>query len=125
MATITISRPERRNALRIETYAELAAALEEAGANDQVGVVVITTRVNELTALAGDPQIQANGYFERLPHPVLKEWMYVTTPLDFSRTPVSIRSCTPQPGENNDEVLAEWLGLSPQDVARFYEDEVI
>lgn len=90
MATITISRPERRNALRIETYAELAAALEEAGANDQVGVVVITTRVNELTALAGDPQIQANGYFERLPHPVLKEWMYVTTPLDFSRTPVSI-----------------------------------
>ena len=42
VATITISRPDRRNALRIETYAELAAALEEAGADGQVGVVVIT-----------------------------------------------------------------------------------
>jgi crotonobetainyl-CoA:carnitine CoA-transferase CaiB-like acyl-CoA transferase len=31
----------------------------------------ISTRVNELTDLADDPQIQANGYFERRPHPVL------------------------------------------------------
>ncbi len=56
VATITISRPDRRNALRIETYAELAAALEEAGADDQVGVVVITG--------AGDRAFSAGGDLE-------------------------------------------------------------
>jgi crotonobetainyl-CoA:carnitine CoA-transferase CaiB-like acyl-CoA transferase len=85
----------------------------------------ISTRVNELTDLADDPQIQANGYFERRPHPVLGEWAYVATPLDFARTPVSIRSCAPQPGENNDEVLSEWLGLSADDIAQLSADEVI
>lgn len=85
----------------------------------------ISTRVNELTDLADDPQIQANGYVERRPHPVLGEWAYVATPLDFARTPVSIRGCAPQPGENSDEVLSEWLGLSPEDIAKLNEDEVI
>ena len=56
VATITISRPDRRNALRIETYAELAAALEEAGADGQVGVVVITG--------AGDRAFSAGGDLE-------------------------------------------------------------
>lgn len=85
----------------------------------------ISTRVNELTDLAGDPQVQANGYFERRPHPVLGEWTYVATPLDFSRTPLSIRGCAPQLGENNDEVLSEWLGLSAEDIAQLSACEVI
>jgi 2-ketocyclohexanecarboxyl-CoA hydrolase len=54
VATITISRPERRNALRIETYTELAAALEEAGADDQVGVVVITGAGERAFSAGGD-----------------------------------------------------------------------
>src|SRR5260370_4434709 len=82
----------------------------------------ISTQVNELTDLAGDPQVQANGYFERLPHPVLGEWSYVATPLDFSRTPVSIRACAPQPGENNDKRLSAWLVLSPEAIARLRAD---
>jgi crotonobetainyl-CoA:carnitine CoA-transferase CaiB-like acyl-CoA transferase len=81
--------------------------------------------VNELTDLADDPQIQANGYFEWRSHPVLGEWAYVATPLDFARTPVSIRSCAPQPGEDNDDVLSEWLGLSAGDIARLSAGEVI
>lgn len=85
----------------------------------------ISTRVHELTDLADDPQVQANGYFERRPHPVFGQWAYVATPLDFARTPVSIRSCAPQPGENNDEVLSGWLGLSPGDIARLRDEEVI
>ncbi len=85
----------------------------------------ISTRVNDLTDLADDPQIQANGYVERLAHPVLGEWTYVTTPLHFSRTPVSIRSCAPQLGQNTDELLTDWLGMSPEDIARLYQKEVI
>jgi crotonobetainyl-CoA:carnitine CoA-transferase CaiB-like acyl-CoA transferase len=56
---------------------------------------------------------------------VLGEWSYVATPLDFSRTPVSIRGSAPQPGENNDEVLSAWLGLTPEDIAKLHDNEVI
>ncbi len=41
VATITLDRPEKLNALRIQTYEELAAALREAGADESVGVVVL------------------------------------------------------------------------------------
>lgn len=42
VAIITINRPEKRNALNIQTRAEGAAALEELRADDDVRVVVIT-----------------------------------------------------------------------------------
>ena len=42
VAVLTINRPEKRNALNIQTRAEGAAALNELGADDNVRVVVIT-----------------------------------------------------------------------------------
>jgi enoyl-CoA hydratase len=42
VAIITINRPEKRNALNIKTREEGAALIEELGADDSVGVVVIT-----------------------------------------------------------------------------------
>ena len=42
IARITINRPERRNALRIQTYEELAQALELADADGHVGVVMLS-----------------------------------------------------------------------------------
>jgi len=85
----------------------------------------ISTRVNDLTDLADDPQINANGYVERHAHPALGEWAYIATPLEFSKTPVSIRSSAPQLGENTDEVLTDWLGMSAADIARLRQNEVI
>jgi enoyl-CoA hydratase/carnithine racemase len=41
VATITLNRPDKLNALRVETYEELASALREAGADASVGVVVL------------------------------------------------------------------------------------
>jgi enoyl-CoA hydratase len=42
VAVITINRPEKRNALNIQTRAEGAAALEELREDDSIGVVVFT-----------------------------------------------------------------------------------
>ncbi|MDP6345041.1 MAG: enoyl-CoA hydratase-related protein, partial [Alphaproteobacteria bacterium] len=42
VATITINRPDRLNALRGITMAELAAAIELAGHDKTVGVIVLT-----------------------------------------------------------------------------------
>lgn len=50
IATITIDRPDVRNAFTRETIAELAAALEEAAASDAVHVVVLTGAGNAFCA---------------------------------------------------------------------------
>ncbi len=54
IATITINRPGRRNALRAETYHELATALEAANVDDHVGVVVITGAGDRAFSSGGD-----------------------------------------------------------------------
>ena len=41
IATITLARPAKLNALRVQTYDELLRALREAGADETVGVVVV------------------------------------------------------------------------------------
>ena len=41
IATITLDRPERLNALRVQTYEELLRALRAAGADETVGVLVV------------------------------------------------------------------------------------
>ena len=41
IATITLDRPEKLNALRVQTYDELLQSLREAGADETVGVVVV------------------------------------------------------------------------------------
>src|ERR1700710_840838 len=42
VATITLNRPERRNALNPRAYAELEAAFHAASADDDVRVVIVT-----------------------------------------------------------------------------------
>jgi enoyl-CoA hydratase/carnithine racemase len=41
VATITFNRPEKRNALGVRAFEELAGALREAGADETVGVIVL------------------------------------------------------------------------------------
>ncbi len=42
VATITLNRPERRNALNPRAYAEIEAAFHAASADDDVRVVIVT-----------------------------------------------------------------------------------
>jgi enoyl-CoA hydratase/carnithine racemase len=42
VAVLTLNRPEKRNALSIETRYELAAVLDELGSDDSVGALVLT-----------------------------------------------------------------------------------
>jgi CoA:oxalate CoA-transferase len=99
------------------TYPEWERAVHE---ND-----LIATRVNELTDLATDEQILANEYIQRQEHPVLGPWNWVTTPLRFTKTPVSIRTPAPEIGEHTDDVLRDYLGTSPEELERLRADGVI
>ena len=48
--TLTINRPERRNALDIATYLGLAEAIRDAGGNDSIRVIVLTGAGDHFTA---------------------------------------------------------------------------
>jgi naphthoate synthase/2-ketocyclohexanecarboxyl-CoA hydrolase len=61
---ITIERPDVYNALRTETYGELAVAIERAGDDIEVGVIVITGAGEKAFSSGGDVRKQAT----RTPH---------------------------------------------------------
>ncbi len=54
VATITINRPERMNATRQATYYELIDALQRAGWDEAVGVVVLTGAGDKAFCIGGD-----------------------------------------------------------------------
>jgi crotonobetainyl-CoA:carnitine CoA-transferase CaiB-like acyl-CoA transferase len=85
---------------------------------------LISCRVNLLTDLASDEQILVNGYMQKLPHPDLGEWWYVPTPVQYEKTPISIRSAAPRLGEHTDELLAG-LGYSDAQIRDLREREVV
>ena len=61
---------------------------------------LIACRVNALTDLATDEQVLANDYLVNLPHPDLGEWWHVPTPVEFEKTPVSVRTPAPHVGQH-------------------------
>ncbi|MDP6814406.1 MAG: enoyl-CoA hydratase-related protein [Alphaproteobacteria bacterium] len=61
VATITINRPDRLNALRGITMAELAAAIELAGHDKTVGVIVLTGAGERAFSAGGDVKWEKEG----------------------------------------------------------------
>lgn len=59
IATITINRPEVRNAVRPKTYEELTAAMKAAGEDPTVGVVVLTGAGDKAFCSGGDVRDQS------------------------------------------------------------------
>lgn len=58
VATITINRPESRNSLRTQTYAELTQAVSDAADDHKVGVIVITGAGDKAFSAGGDVKSQ-------------------------------------------------------------------
>jgi formyl-CoA transferase len=59
-----------------------------------------------------------------VPHKVLGDVEVVGQPIELSRTPWSIRSATPEPGEHTDAILNE-LGYSSDEIASFRAGKVV
>ena len=62
VATITINRPERMNALRPQSYEEMIQALDEAAWNKSIGAIVLTGAGTKAFCIGGD---NADGKSER------------------------------------------------------------
>jgi crotonobetainyl-CoA:carnitine CoA-transferase CaiB-like acyl-CoA transferase len=85
---------------------------------------LISCKVTTLTDLTEDEQILANDYLVKLPHPELGEWWYVPTPVQYEKTPVSVRSAAPHTGAHTDEIL-RGLGYSDEQIAELRERAIV
>ncbi|MBP7146118.1 MAG: 1,4-dihydroxy-2-naphthoyl-CoA synthase [Acidobacteria bacterium] len=61
IARVTINRPERRNAFRPETVAEMLDAFADARDDAQVGVVILTGEGREAFCSGGDQKVRGEG----------------------------------------------------------------
>lgn len=75
--------------------------------------------VNTIDRTFADPQVQARGMRIDLPHPLAGEGTVplIANPVKLSGTPVQYRHAPPTLGQHTDEVLAEILGLSAEEIA--------
>jgi crotonobetainyl-CoA:carnitine CoA-transferase CaiB-like acyl-CoA transferase len=91
---------------------DVMAAMQEAG----IAAGVVQTTEDQLHR---DPQLEARQFFEEIDH--LKKGKVVATgiPLGLSDTPGRTTHAGSAVGHDNDYVLAEILGLSPEEIERY------
>lgn len=63
--------------------------------------------VNSLDDLIDDPQLNASGFWQEMDHPTEGRLRFSGPPINFSKTPASIRTVPPLLGEHSVEVLEE------------------
>jgi crotonobetainyl-CoA:carnitine CoA-transferase CaiB-like acyl-CoA transferase len=101
---------------RKHTTAEWISRLNEAGV--PCGPIY---RMNEVFA---DPQVQHLNVTRHVLHQTLGDVEVVGQAIELSRTPWSVRTASPEPGEHTDEVLGE-LGYGTAEIAGLRERKVI
>lgn len=118
---------------REENCAELIAILDgifaTRGRQEWLDILkghgVIATPVNSFLDLVNDPQLTANDYVISYDHPVLGRVTTGGFPVQFGKTPASVRMAPPALGQHNEEVLLDVAGYSREEVAAFKEKKVI
>lgn len=72
-------------------------------------------KVNDYEEVVKDPQVVYNQMIQTISHPIAGDVRVVNCPIEFSKTPVSIRKAPPLLGEHNEEVLKE-LGYTEEKI---------
>ncbi|RJF96558.1 CoA transferase [Noviherbaspirillum cavernae] len=109
--------PLIRQATVFRPTQEWIVALEQAG--------VPCGPINRIDQVFDDPQVKARQLRVTLPHPVAGTVPLVANPIRLSESPVQYRRAPPLRGQHTDEVLADWLGLSDNELRRLKDDAVI
>jgi formyl-CoA transferase len=96
---------------------EWIAMLEEVG--------VPCGPINNLDEVFANEQVQARGIEIALPHPTAGEVKLVRSPMRMSATPATSGKAPPLLGQHTEEVLAEILGKSGEEIAALKEKKVL
>jgi crotonobetainyl-CoA:carnitine CoA-transferase CaiB-like acyl-CoA transferase len=81
-------------------------------------------RIQDIGELADDPQLEALGLLEPIPHPAIPDLQLVAPPLSFNDCRPGFRAPPPLLSQHADEVLAE-LGLDADEIARLKRDGIV
>ena len=84
----------------------------------------IYARVQTPIEVTTDPQAVANDFFADIVHPIGGEMKLVTTPINFSKNPASIRTHAPEIGQHTEEILLD-MGYDWDDITELKEQRVI
>jgi crotonobetainyl-CoA:carnitine CoA-transferase CaiB-like acyl-CoA transferase len=94
--------------LQTRTAAEWLERLSAAG--------VPCSRVTRIGSLLDDPQVEAVGMLQEVEHPALGKVRLPRLPVQLSESAVGITSSPPLLGQHTEEVLAERLGLTREQI---------
>jgi formyl-CoA transferase len=109
--------PMLQERFRARTSEEWQATLLEAG--------IPGGPINSIDQVFSDPQVLAREMLVELPHPTAGSVKMAGSPLKLSRTPVRIVEPPPLLGQHTEEVLSEYLGYTPADLAPLRDEGVI
>ncbi|MCC6474533.1 MAG: CoA transferase [Burkholderiales bacterium] len=101
----------------------LAAWLGARGAREAADLLqrarVPSHPVNSVADLFCDAQLAARRQWRRLAHPVIGEHAYCMPAFELAETPGEVHSAAPLLGADNERVLRDLLGLSPEEIGRY------
>ena len=81
-------------------------------------------RVQTPMEVVSDPQALANDFYVDVEHPNAGSIKLLSTPVQFSDNPASLRTTCPELGQHNEEIILE-LGYTWDDIAQFKDQGVI
>ena len=119
---------EGRRARHDELDAHLEQWAHGLDVDDVVGKLrargVPAARVLTVPHMYGEPQLEARGYYQELPHPKSGPRRYPGWPMQFSFLATPHRTGAPTMGQHNAEVLGE-LGYTAEEITALERDGVI
>jgi formyl-CoA transferase len=99
----------------------LATMVRERGRDDWIALLeaqgVPCGPINDLDEVFENEQVRARGMQIDLPHPSAGQVKLVRSPMKLSATPATSEQAPPLLGQHTDEVLAEVLGKSVEEIA--------
>ncbi len=83
------------------------------------------SRVTRIGSLLDDPQVEAVSMLQEVSHPTVGNVRIPRLPVQLSESAVGITSNPPLLGQHTEEVLAERLGLTQEQIERLKEQRII
>ena len=71
-----------------------------------------------------DPQVLANEYITEVNHPTRGRVKILASPIQFSKTPSTIRTTAPELGQHTEEILLD-IGYTREDIVQLKNERII
>lgn len=81
--------------------------------------------IYDIKQIMNDPQVKDREMFVEIEHPTLGEITVNGCAIKLEDTPASVRTPAPELGQDNNEILKEYLGITDEAIAAYREEGVL